>query len=346
MEDWGVENYINRFFKNTIMVLEQMFKARWLEQRPLYAFFLGLLYAIIGIISSRLIFPNSSSVMSVAFASILLIPSLNILLSDEENREIREQKLSLRILLRDHVDVFEIYFFMFLGVFVIFSSAALFMSEAYTLHAFSNQLAVAGYTGQATFIDGYTLSIFTNNLLVLFVCFLLSLVYGAGSVLFLVWNASVWGVVFGFAFKTPAAFAVEILPIMPHMLGETTAYVSAAIVGGVVSKAVLREKMFSTKFNHIITDAGIFLGFAVVVIFLAAIIETKVNTYKEILTVIVLIVLGIVILAAILIKEKQFILKEETIIKDKILKEEQKLKKLFTKNKDLPANNLQGNNEH
>lgn len=311
------------------MVLEQLFKANWLEKRPLYAFVLGVIYASIGIISARIIFPNSSSIMSVAFTAILLIPSLNKLLSDEENREIREKKLSLRLLLKDHADVFEIYFFMFMGVFMIFASIALLMPEAYTFQAFSSQLQVAGYTGKAFGLDPFMVDIFLNNLLVLLVCFILSLVYGAGAVLFLVWNASVWGIVFGIAFKTPETFFIGIIPILPHLIGETTAYLSAAIVGGVISKAVLREKFFSEKFNHIVTDAGIFLAIAVVLIFGAALIETKVHTYNEIITTATIIMLSIIGLTAFFMREKRFILKEERIMKKKLLSEEKKLKKVF-----------------
>ncbi|MBI3032723.1 stage II sporulation protein M [Candidatus Woesearchaeota archaeon] len=302
------------------MVLEQLFKANWLEKRPLYAFVLGVIYASIGIISARIIFPNSSSIMSVAFTAILLIPSLNKLLSDEENREIREKKLSLRLLLKDHADIFEIYFFMFMGVFIIFAGIALLMPEIYTYQAFSSQLQAAGYTGKAFGLDPFMIEIFMNNLLVLFVCFILSLVYGAGSVLFLAWNASVWGIVFGVAFKTPETFFIEIIPILPHLIGETTAYLSAAIVGGVISKAVLREKLFSEKFNHIVTDAGIFLAMAVVLIFGAALIETKVHTYKEIITTATVIMISIAGLAAFFIREKRFILKEEKIVKKKLKK--------------------------
>ncbi len=318
------------------MVLEQLFKANWLEKRPLYAFLLGIMYALVGIVSARIIFPRSSSIMSVAFTAILLIPSLNKLLSDEENREIREKKLSLRLLFKDHLDVFEIYFFMFMGIFIIFSSIALIMPQSYTFQAFSSQLQVAGYTGQdytgqAIRLDPFMVDIFLNNLLVLLVCFILSLVYGAGSILFLAWNASVWGIIFGVAFKTPETFFVEIIPILPHLLGETIAYVSAAIVGGVVSKAVLREKLFSEKFNHIITDAGLFLGLAIILIFGAAFIETKVHTYKEIITTVTITLFVLISLAVFFLREKQFILREEKLVKKKLLQEEKKIKNVFSK---------------
>ena len=68
------------------MVLEQYFKVKWIERKE-HAFFLGFIYSLIGIISARLIFPSSVGIMSIAFASILMIPSLSILLKLEENVE-------------------------------------------------------------------------------------------------------------------------------------------------------------------------------------------------------------------------------------------------------------------
>lgn len=266
------------------MVLEQIFRTRWLEQRPLYAFILGLCYSLVGIISAKLIFPTSTSLMAVAFTSILLIPSLNRLLSDEENVEIRENKFSIKMLFKDHKDIFEIYFYMFMGVFLTFGIIAVLLPNTTAVNVFSSQLKVAGITGQAT--GGFTItSIFMNNLLIFGVCFILSLVYGAGSVIFLTWNASVWGAVFGYVARESAgggignnpiaSFFILILPVMPHLVGEAVSYLSASIVGGVVSKAVLREKLFSEKFHHVLTDALLFLALGIILVIIAAIVEVK-----------------------------------------------------------------------
>src|SRR3989344_8252279 len=221
--------------------------------------------------------------MTVAFTSVLLIPSLNRLLLDEENVEIREKKLSLKLLFLDHKDIFGIYFFLFMGIFFTFGLLALLMPEASVFHLFSKQLEIGGFTGQAYKTDIF-LSILLNNLKVLFVCLILSFIYGAGAILFIVWNASVWGVIFGYVAKQSAvaaagshwyAFGAIIIPILPHMITEALSYFSAAIVGGVVSKAVLREDLFSEKFHHIITDGLIFLVLGIFLVITAAFIEVQ-----------------------------------------------------------------------
>jgi len=261
------------------MVVEQAFKARWLEKRPRYAFLLGVLYTIIGIASAKLIFSSNIGLMSIAFTSILLLPSLNKLLQDEENVEIREKKLSLKLLFKDHKDIFEIYFFLFLGIFLTYAFITIAMPLEMTERIFPAQLEVGGILGAA--VDGFEdfLGILSNNLIVLVVCLALSLIYGAGSILFITWNASAWGIIIGYLAKESvganplSSFLVLLIPILPHLITEATSYFSAAIVGGVVSKAALREPLFSKKFHHILTDAVIFLVLGFILVVIAAYIE-------------------------------------------------------------------------
>ena len=263
------------------MVLEQLFKEKWLEKRPLFAFLIGVIYSLIGILFAYLIFPNSFGMMSVSFTSILIIPSLNILLSHEENIEIREKKLSIKLLFQDHKDIFEIYLFIFLGIFLVFSMISLVIPKGRLMALFPNQFRAAGILGNSL-NWGYFRTILFNNILVLFTCFILSFFYGAGSVIFLTWNSSTWGILFGYLVQDTVAnsgknvflyFFLMLLPILPHMITEAISYLSASIVGGVISKAVIKEKIFSEKFNHVITDGIIFLVLSLVMILIAAFIE-------------------------------------------------------------------------
>jgi uncharacterized membrane protein SpoIIM required for sporulation len=268
------------------MVLEQILNLKSIEKRGINVFLLAVVYTFIGIICARLVFPQSTGLMSVAFASILLIPSLGFMLQAEENVEIREKKFSVRLLFKDHKDIFKIYLALFLGIFFAYSLTALLWSNEAIRQYFTAQAETAGLLGSAS--SPYSVSaLITNNLLVLVVCFLLSIIYGSGAVLFLTWNASVWGVVFGFIARQSAslsnqnlltAFVTTLLPFLPHMITEAVSYISAAIVGGVVSKAVLREQLFSRKFHHIITDAVMLLVIGIVLVILAALMEVYLAT--------------------------------------------------------------------
>ena len=316
------------------MVFEQLFNVKWIENRPRYAFLLGVAYSLIGLISAKLIFASQASLMYIAFTALLLIPTLSRLLQDEENVEIREKKLSLRLLFKDHRDIFEIYIFLFFGILLtsavvsIILSESLFESDFYknlslflfivvvfsfalykdpvptdkkilafliiivisiigakilsssdTESLFSTQLEATKLIGKATEFSQFK-SILINNIVVLLACLILSFVYGAGSILFLAWNASAWGAAMGYIAQNSASFSNPFvsffnmfIPIFPHMFTEAASYFSAAIVGGVVSKAVIREKLFSKKFHHIVTDALIFLVLGFILVVFAAYLE-------------------------------------------------------------------------
>jgi uncharacterized membrane protein SpoIIM required for sporulation len=258
-------------------MLEQLFNLKSIKGSSVNIVLIGIIYAFLGIFSSLLLFPSYVSIMSLAFTSILLIPSISYLLQREENIIAKEQHFSLRTLLRDHKDIVRLYLLLFLGIFLAFCAIGIFTSNTYVDHYFNAQLKVAGITGQATSMASELPGILFNNLVVLFICFILSLAYGSGSLLFIVWNASVWGIVFGYFVRQSIAaaqadpviyFGAVFLPFLPHMLTEAASYIVAAIMGGVIGKAMIREKLFSKNFYHILTD-GLLLaifGFALVVI--------------------------------------------------------------------------------
>jgi hypothetical protein len=275
------------------MVLEQLFKPNWIEKKPRHAFLLGFIYSVVGIVSAKLIFGANPGMMTVAFTSILLLPSLNTLLSIEENLVRQHKHWLIKRLWKDHRDIIEVYVYMFLGIFFTYCLIAFTFPEEAVLHFFQPMLNVIGVSGDATFLIGWATlagptiaSIFMNNVIVMIVCLLLSLIYGAGAIIFITWNASVWGVVIGFYAKqalvsTAGAnpitiFLTTVMPFFPHMVMEALPYFVAAIGGGIVSKAALREELFSPRFNEIVTDAAITVGIGLAILLLAAIVEIKV----------------------------------------------------------------------
>ncbi|MFH1591120.1 MAG: stage II sporulation protein M [archaeon] len=261
------------------MVLEQLIATRWVERKPWHAFSLGLVFSFLGMLGASLIYGANPSYMAVALTAIFIVPSLNKLLELEENVEIREKKLSLRLLFRDHKDIVEIYFFLFLGIMVAYSLVAILSPIEVSRWLFQSQLGVGGLTGLASG-SGIFVNILLNNLLVMVVVFVLSWLYGSGAILFLSWNAAVWGVISGFVARGDAnvlaSYAGDLLVRMPHTLLELFAYILVAVAGGVLSKAVIREKIRSAKFTHVVTDGMLFFAIAVVCILLGALIETMV----------------------------------------------------------------------
>ena len=71
------------------------------------------------------------------------------------------------------------------------------------------------------------------------------------------------------------------------MMLEAFAYIASATTGGVISKAVVYEKLFSKRFNFIVVNTIISLIFALLVMILAVGVETyvlnNVETYQRII---------------------------------------------------------------
>ncbi len=270
------------------MVLEQIYSANWIEKKSRYAFLTGLGYSVIGIGSALLLFPQDPGLAAIAFTSLLILPSLNKLMSIEENQAAREKKFDIIELFRDHNDIFKVYLFLFLGILITFSIFSLVLPSMITSRIFAQQVNVLGITGEAYTAGNIFWSLFSNNLKVLVFCLLASFIYGSGAIFILTWNASVWGTIFAIVAKNSAAatgqnpllyFGLTLLAVFPHMILEASSYFIAAISGGIVSKSVLREKLFSKRFTQIIEDGLMMFVIAVVVLVVAVYIEANVTGY-------------------------------------------------------------------
>jgi len=284
------------------MVLENLLPEKWLEKRPTYAFVLGLTYSIIAIGLSVILFPRDPALVAVAFTSLLLLPSLYKLFGKEEKREGKERRFNLARLWKDNRNLIVLYIFLFLGILFSYSFFAIVLPSMATNALFEEQLQIMqGQTGQANaaktvFTATLFTSIFTNNLKVMIFCFLLSLLVGNGAVFLITWNASVWGTIFGNLAKTAASYTgahpffyfLEIMAcVSPHMILEALAYILAAIAGSVLSRDFLKEKIESYNFTQIVLCNFVLLAIALIVLILAAAVETyvlgNVGLYKDII---------------------------------------------------------------
>ena len=258
-------------------MLENILKPNWLETKPRYAFLIGIIYSIIGILAAYLIFPKSQGIASIAFIALLLVPSLSKMFIIEEEQDRVSKKFSIKKIFQDHNDVLQIYFMLFLGIFLAYALFSLKFPNLLVQGVFDSQLRIIGVNvGQA--VGGLNFfSIITNNLKIMLIFLILSLVFGAGSILFLAWNASVWGVVFGYIATTYTnsfdAFVSTFIKVTPHMFLEAGAYFFAIIAGCIMSQAVLREKFGSKKFNYVMKDGFVFLTVGMILLVLGAFVE-------------------------------------------------------------------------
>jgi len=286
------------------MVLEHIFPEDWLERKGRYAFLLGIIYSVVGVLLASILFPGDPALVAVAFTSLLLLPELYKIFSIEERKESLETKISFRALWRDDIDIVRIYIFLFLGILLVYSVGTILMPQMQSNTLFREQLEIrfgqGNVAGQA--VSGGLISsdlffdLLSNNFLVLIACFIMALLTGDGAIFLITWNASVWGTIFGLTAKLAGQFSGQsaffvfgtiMLIVFPHMMIEAISYFLAAISGSVISKDVILEKFASERFFEVFGFNLYLLLFALIFLLLGALVETfvleNVGIYQDII---------------------------------------------------------------
>ncbi len=297
------------------MVLEQIYDVEWLSKNPYFGFILGAAYSVIGIGGALLLFPKDPALIAVAIATILLIPSLHKLSSMAEAKEkkmeedrmqaelvkgVAQEKLksyNILSILKAHKDFITIYLFIFFGIFFVFSFFALILPNLATNVLFKQQIDIIGRSGNAILTDPLFWEILWNNFRVLMFCFVISLVAGNGAILLIAWNASVWGTIFGNLAKVAAIatgkspmvyYGLIFVSVFHHLFTEILSYVLATISGTLMSDGLAKEKVASRQFLEILKWNLLIFLISLVVLVVAAAIETYVlnnfETYSIIIT--------------------------------------------------------------
>ena len=259
------------------MVFEQFLESSRVKKHVLNILMTGVFYVLFAYLVSAYFFPSDVSIAIVFTATLLLTPSIYSLLSIEEEIESRE---GTKHFFRNHKDIFKIYVYLFIGIF-----AAFLVLGSY-VDVFSYQEGFLAARGDLAAIDSasaYSPSfsnvsgIITNNLLVVIIAFVLSIFYGAGALFLIVLNASVFAAfILHAATRLGSKFAVIGLFLI-HLLPEIAGFLAAALAGGVVSRAIMKEKIGSKKFKNVLRDALILLLISAGLIMVAAFLEVYVS---------------------------------------------------------------------
>src|SRR3989338_7370122 len=219
------------------MVLERLFPEDWLERKFIFAFILGFVYSVIGIIIAKILFPANSGIVSVIFTSIFLTPSMRKIFSKEEASEEKSKKFSMKRLYKLDYDVVFMYFLIFFGIFLAYLLFSFLMPQlgVSTFNILKEQFFLdSSLRGRASFDSSSFLSIF-----------------------FVAWNASAWGAIFGIRalqaslYTGQDAFIVlfQLLAIVVwHMTLEGGAYILAGIAGSTISSKIIKEKLEIEEF--------------------------------------------------------------------------------------------------
>ena len=263
-------------------MLESLLRPKRAEKNIWDVFLIAIVFSVIGVVFAVQIFPAQASVFSVSLITMMFLPFFQKLFEVEERKD---YKLHKNIFLR-HRLLFSVFVLFFLGLVIALSFLYVFLPQvrgAFNMQEDWYRSQGRTITGHVTASEDFSLFLI-NNTQVLLMVFILSTIFGAGAVFILVWNASVIAVYVGFVInsfiRSGVSYEIAYVLGVPvglgsialHGIPEIAAYFVAALAGGMLSVAILREKL-KGHFEKIFIDSIIFLVLAEVLIILAAFIE-------------------------------------------------------------------------
>lgn len=274
-------------------MLESMFNPRRLEKGPWKMLFIGILYASLSLILVKWFFIGDpvlsqySGLMVVTFCVMFSIPFMYFIIREEEEED--EEVFGLLSVWKIHKDAIYAFLWLFLGFIIAFAfwyivlqDSTLFNAQFETYCMINNpgniDACVARYdfahpTGAAT--GGLRfMAIIENNVYVMIFTLIFSLIFGAGAIFVLAWNASVIAAAVSiFAKNTVSDIPLGISRYMIHGFPEIAAYFITALAGGIFGVGILRNGVRSPRFIHVVENTAILLFVALIILVLAAAIE-------------------------------------------------------------------------
>ncbi len=270
------------------------------ERKPWELFFVGVFYASLSVLLVNWIFAqdavlaNYSGILVVTFTVMFSLPFMYYVIKLEEDKA--TQHLGAFRLLKEHEKAIMAFMWLFMGFVVGFAFWYILLP---TTTSFSAQIetyclinrpsnfdscvtqfgADKGSATTAFASNGERLFlIFANNIYVLIFTIVFSLVFGAGAIFVLAWNASVIAAAIGIFTKSDLGLLpLALARYMLHGIPEIAAYFVAALAGGILSIAVIRHEAGTDRFWEILQDTLNLIIIAVVILFIAALLEVFVT---------------------------------------------------------------------
>lgn len=281
-------------------MLESLINPKRAEKGPWKMFFIGFLYASLSLLLVKAFFSSDpvlikySGLIVVTFCVMFSLPFMYYIIKQEEEED--EVVEGIRRLWSVHKDVFFALLWLFLGFVVAFSFWFLILHDTNLLNAqietycsINSPTNVTGCvqqystgnfvgpTGNVTGI-GRFLTIFENNIYVLIFTLLFSLIFGAGAIFVLAWNATVIASAIGIFTKFDwTQIPAGLTRYMGHGILEIAAYFLAALAGGILGTGFIRNGVNDKRFLHVLENSTILLFGAVILLVIAGFIEVYVT---------------------------------------------------------------------
>jgi uncharacterized membrane protein SpoIIM required for sporulation len=267
------------------MVLESIFPVKKVVRNPIDMFVLSVIISLASIYIANMIFPGPSTGKIITlFITCALAPVIYGVFRAEEETEREEAEHRIdKTFLERHEEVMKIFTLMFMGIFIAIFVVSVMSPSEYVEVTFSDQiqeiqritsLSSGEVVGSALTPDALDM-ILWNNLRVMSLAFILSILIGVGSIVILAWNASILALYLASFIRKGLIeeFMVRTISIIPHAPIEIFGYFLAGIAGGVLSAGLIRERFLSKEFVLVFRDSLLLLLLAIGAISLGAVVE-------------------------------------------------------------------------
>lgn len=277
-------------------MLESLINPKRVEKGPWKMLFIGLIYGSLSLLlvswffSGDIVLSKFSGMIVVTFSVMFTLPFMYYMIKQEEEED--EQIEGFFSVWRVHKDAIYAFMWLFLGLvisfafwYIILQDSNLFNAQIETYCMINSpgniEGCVAKYdienriatTGAAT-KEMRLLSIIENNIYVMIFTLIFSLIFGAGAIFVLAWNASVISAAIGiFTSYDLKDIPFGLLRYMIHGAPEIGAYFITALAGGIFGVGVIRNGIRNPKFLRIIENVVILLFISIMILIIAAVIE-------------------------------------------------------------------------
>ena len=291
------------------MVLEALLSTVEARKHPFFVIIAAFIVNSIGLWTAYFIFPDSASIVSIAFLTIVFTRFLhNAMLNAEEQEAHHHHKGLSALLFVRHIHVVKAYSLLFLGLIISYSvwyaampmdvREKVFFEQDKTLTNIS--VLKDNVTGAFAANEGpcrldtfcWLELIFLNNGIVLLLSILFSFIFGAGAIFLIAWQASVIGALIGKTILALAAQSVEqtglsiagayaagiatgLIGLAPHGIPEALGYLIGAVAGGIISIALTKPKHLPGEIGLIAKDAAILIVIALLLLLFGSYIEAS-----------------------------------------------------------------------
>ena len=276
-------------------MFEDIIHPKRTQRGPWKMFFIGLIYASLSLVLVHWFFSSdpdlskASGMMVVLFTVMFSLPYMYFIIRKEEKED--ETIDGFKGVWNAHKDALYAFMWLFLGFVVAFSFWYIALQDENLLNFQLQTYCRINNPGDInTCVEQYVLgldkvsgsvlketrlfSIIENNIYVMIFTLIFSLIFGAGAIFILVWNASVIAAAIGvFTKYNLSEIPLGISRYMIHGLPEIGAYFVAALAGGMFGVGFLRHGIKDERFYKVLQHSIMLLFIAILLIFIGGIIE-------------------------------------------------------------------------